>query len=651
VFTKSFRLDRRTVTALRTQSGNKNLLNLDHYFWIAGESHQRFLGAMLQHLCFQALQQYSALAEVAFPDEWVSRMSLRGLSWTTKTLVAALKRIITASGFQTCITIDGLDECEDKQRPELIQMLLDLAKTTPVRLCVSSRPWSDFEKAFRNWPRLKLPENNAWDIVQLICRRLEQANDSTFQDCVDNVRLFDVTCARSGRILRSKGKPALKKEDLNPPQRLIHDLCGKTDGNMLWITCVLDTVSRRLADGQSVAEVVGYIVDLPRDLADYYYELVYTRIHCTYRTGKVSECAMALKIISCVPNINQPEESRFELMWALQKSIGTDMGVAHDPEFFANHTSSETCELLNETIYQSVSAFVNSRCKDLMVTSRDGDQGSLSYQHRVIHDFLLSERMQLSLDIALPEHFRRPHFAFHLGLLLARQTYEHARRGGSWLSYLVQVSIERLYDNLQEYLSEPQGPLDRRAAQTCDEITTDLVELSADNDIYVEKRCLLPLTVHLARMQQSTSVSRIIRLGSQKSSNHTELVSVEVEEAKLPEGMIPQWPGNKPSKVRQVVSTSEQHSGVIDPTLGRAGPGYLPCLMTWWTAFLFFSAGINPEDDVGPVWSESRAATYVARAFLQAGASIEVEICVADGEIAAPSAPCFLTWMSRWSPG
>jgi hypothetical protein len=74
VFMKSFRLDRRTITALQATTGNADLLVLDHYFWIAGDSQQRSFRAMLQHLCFQALQQYDALAEIAFPDEWVSRI-------------------------------------------------------------------------------------------------------------------------------------------------------------------------------------------------------------------------------------------------------------------------------------------------------------------------------------------------------------------------------------------------------------------------------------------------------------------------------------------------------------------------------------------------------------------------------------------------
>lgn len=274
VFTKCFRLDRTTFTALQTHTGNADVLILDHYFWIAGDTHQRSLRSMLQHLCFQALQQYDALAETAFPDEWTSRKPLRGISWTIKTLLAALKRIITASGFRTCIMIDGLDECEDKQRPELIQMLLELAKTTLVRFCVSSRPWADFEKAFDSWSHLKLPENNAWDIFQLICRRLEQADGPMFRDFWDDLRLFDITCAGRDQRLQWTIDYGFKRDSLNPPQRLIHDLCIKADGNLLWVTCVLDTISQRLADGQSVAEVMQYIVNLPRDLEDYYYDLV-----------------------------------------------------------------------------------------------------------------------------------------------------------------------------------------------------------------------------------------------------------------------------------------------------------------------------------------------------------------------------------------
>jgi hypothetical protein len=559
-------------------------------------------------------------------------MSLRGISWTTKTLLSALKRIITATAFQTHIMIDGLDECEDKQRPELIQMLLDLTKTTPVRLCVSSRPWSDFEKAFDNWPRLKLPENNAWDIFQLICRRLELADSSRFLDFAGDVRLFDITCARRDQKRRWKGDYESDRDSLDISPRLIHDLCIKADGNLLWVTCVLDTISQRLADGQSVAGVMQYIVNLPSDLEHYYYDLVYSRIHSTYRTGSVSECAMALKIVSCVFDDYQSDQIRFELIRALRTSIGTGRGVAHDPEFFTKLSSPESSRPVDEQGYQSVCAFVNSRCKDLMVTKGQREvqleghmpyiEGRIHYQHRVIYDFLLSEKMQSLLNAALPEYFRRPGFSLHLGVLVAKQSHErrvHCAQPHTGRRIFLDPTLI-LHRYLGKYLSDLQGPLDQRAVQTCDEITTDIIMRRVDNN----RNTLLLLIIHLVRVQRFTSMSEFIRLGSEQSLDHTKLEYAKEDEPDQQRC----WPYGEPSRMRRAVSMGDPHTGLAHPTPVQAAPSYLPCTETWWTFFLMGMVGIKLCDDIGLVWSHSHAAAHIGRAFLEAGASIEVELCV-----------------------
>lgn len=247
VFTKSLRLDRRSIAALQTHASGDNLLLLDHYFWLAGESHQRSLRAMLQNLCFQALQQYPMLAEAAFPEEWTSRMPLRGKTWTTRTLTAALKNILTTPGFKTCIFIDGLDECESERRQELLNVLLQFSETASAKFCVSSRPWLDFEKAFSNWSRLKLPENSAWDMFQLICARLRSADGDMLGDANDDARLFGLAYFPDAQYLE-----AVKSlKCLEPSWRLVYDLYHKANGNLLWATAVLNGVCERLADGES----------------------------------------------------------------------------------------------------------------------------------------------------------------------------------------------------------------------------------------------------------------------------------------------------------------------------------------------------------------------------------------------------------------
>jgi hypothetical protein len=642
VFTKFFRLDRRINAALHRQTGNDSLLILDHYFWIAGDSQQRSFRAMLQHLCFQVLQQYSALAEVAFPDEWASGMPLRGMGWSIKTLVTALKRVIAAARFQTIITIDGLDECEDKERPALIDLLIDLAKTTSVRFCVSSRPWSDFEKAFDDLPRLRLPENNAWDIFQLVCRRLKLADKSTFRDSVDDARLFNITCAWRGSSLLYKDRYEHNQDLLNSPQRLIHDLCVKADGNLLWVTCVLDKISQRMADRQGVAEVQEYIIDLPRDLEDYYYDLVYGRIHSTYRTGKVSESAMALKIVSCLDDQSWADRQRFEVILALQTSIGTGCGIAYNQSFFTTSLSPETGKSLNHEAHQAARAFVESRCKDLMITSASSKgERELRYRHRVIHDFLSCDRMQLVLDSAVPAHFRAPQFTLHLGILETRQMHECEANSvpETMIQPLRPKAGSTLCARLDIHLENLEGSLDESAMQSCSETARSIIRLFTRSDQPKQqlkpKRMifdpeydeLLRLALVLARAQQFDPISDMIQHGCEQILGHIR----QAYNMKDERPRRRRWMGTPPAKLRQVVSINKQHTGVVDLATGRAGPYYLPCVHTWWTALPSAATYTKLEEDIGPVWSHSHAATYVARAFLEPGASLEVELRVANG--------------------
>jgi hypothetical protein len=403
----------------------------------------------------------------------------------------------------------------------------------------------------------------------------------------------------------------------------------KTDGNLLWVTCVLDTVYEKIADGQSVGDVMQYIVDLPGDVEDYYYDLVYTRIHSTYRTGKISECAIALKIVACVTGIPYPDFQRFELIRALQISINTRSGVAYDPEFFTKTSSPETSRPLDQAVYQSVNAFVKSRCKDLMVTSKRQDQGDLDYPHRVIYDFILSERLQSSLEAALPEHFRRPHFSFQLGILLARQVHERSVYNAKYhleerSDFKSEFSLMIMYSYLRRYLSKQQGPLDQRAVQVCAEMTTTIIKLRLSK-IGDEETFALSLILDLVRAQHFAPMSEIIRLGSTHSFNHTILMHANNEPN-------PRWPRGEYSPIRQVVSTSEPHTRFGDLASGPVGAHYLPCIHSWWTSFLEITKRIELEGDVGSVWSMSRAATYMARAFLESGASADIEFCVAMGD-------------------
>ena len=488
-------------------------------------------------------------------------------------------------------------ECESKERAELVRLLLELAKSTPVRLCVSSRPWSDLEKAFDGWPRLRLPENNAWNIFQLICRRLESANADTFRNIVDDIALFEFTCARKRPHLPYAVRVKYKydQNSLTPPQRLIHDLSAKGDGNLLWVTAVLDPICERLRNGQTVTKVMPYIDDLPADVEDYYYDLVYARIHSTYRTGDVSECAMALKIIGELNHSYDTSVDRFELIWALQTSLGTGSGVASDPNFFTKPPSLIATEWRDQEAYEAVSAFVGSRCKDLLVTSRSSGtrEDKLEYQHRVIHDFLASERMQALVNAAVPKHFQVTQFRFHLGLHAAWRLYEHhvyllsGKEEGYRRDYYSYQALVRLQYCLQQYLENIEDAVDERILQTCDEMAVASHRLLtggalASLDARDNRGELLTILEDLVRAQQFGLLSDIIRNGSAQNLQY--IILAYVKEDKPLHGHC--WLGDAPSFVRRAVSINKSHIWDTSFAPHRTTPCYLPCVDSLWTEFL-----------------------------------------------------------------
>jgi hypothetical protein len=70
------------------------------------------------------------------------------LSWNRQELLSGLQKITlqTASSNAFCIFIDGLDEYEGEHE-DLVNILSNMAHTSPIKLCVASRPWNIFEKA------------------------------------------------------------------------------------------------------------------------------------------------------------------------------------------------------------------------------------------------------------------------------------------------------------------------------------------------------------------------------------------------------------------------------------------------------------------------------------------------------------------------
>jgi hypothetical protein len=143
-----------TSDHLRKWAGTRKLVIIDYFFWINGTNLHRSQEGLLRSLLFDVFRKCPELFQTTFPEQWNDSMNLNcdfddfSLSWNRQELLSGLQKITlqTASSNAFCIFIDGLDEYEGEHE-DLVNILSNMAHTSPIKLCVASRPWNIFEKA------------------------------------------------------------------------------------------------------------------------------------------------------------------------------------------------------------------------------------------------------------------------------------------------------------------------------------------------------------------------------------------------------------------------------------------------------------------------------------------------------------------------
>lgn len=118
-----------------------------------------------------------------------------GLEWTGPELTSGFLRLLDTglSQAKVCLFVDGLDEL-DGDHDSMIRFFCDLGtrnNASQVKICLSSRPWEVFERAFaRSVPHLRLQELILGDMTQY-------AYDSLY---VKKVSLLPFPTGFSGRF-------------------------------------------------------------------------------------------------------------------------------------------------------------------------------------------------------------------------------------------------------------------------------------------------------------------------------------------------------------------------------------------------------------------------------------------------------------------
>lgn len=242
--------DQRTVDTLTAWSGTKDLLMPRFFFWSGGIMVQKSLEGLLRSLLWQILNECPEIGIAssnlgAGSEQNRSVPHERGLigAWTKRRLQKALLEVMDQlqGSCRLCFFIDGLDEF-DEDEDDLITFVQDIASSTGVKFCLSSRPYKVFEDAFGSSAKLRLQDLTYRDIRRYVTDKFQ-------------------------------GVPQLKSmtsENERKMNELKEQIVTKAEGVFLWVSLAVKDQIRGLKNEDSPELLQDRLACLPSEVEGIY---------------------------------------------------------------------------------------------------------------------------------------------------------------------------------------------------------------------------------------------------------------------------------------------------------------------------------------------------------------------------------------------
>lgn len=290
----------KTREALQQWAGNSDLIILSFFFWTGGTSIQRSEAGLLRLLLHQLLSQRREMIPWTFSRLWLPLQDTKTrvkmvLTWAVPELIRAFRIALrlVAEHAKICLFIDGLDEF-DGSEDTVIDFVRSIVKNSSnVKVCVSSRPWAAFDKAFEHVPNMLL------------------------QDLTDaDMRLY----VRDKFLSNSKTMQIAHDSDLGP---LYADIQRQANGVFLWTTLATQHVHANAEHGSSLETLQAAVSSLPSDLEDLFRYLLFAN----RSELALEEQSCLLRIIQAqddVCSFTGDEEARYTSLPATSRFRGTN---------------------------------------------------------------------------------------------------------------------------------------------------------------------------------------------------------------------------------------------------------------------------------------------------------------------------------------
>lgn len=353
-----------STSALQRWADEKELITATFYFWHAGTELQRSQEGLLQSLLHGVLSQCPEIMPQVLSKRWelCSRPQYTQSHWTRAELLDAFAQLSNQDTLKKrfCFFIDGLDEY-DGDHSEVVDLVQGFARSKDIKVCLSSRPWNVFTRAFGlgSHPNFHLEDLTQQDIKSYV------------QDTLGGNKLF---------CQLAEGKDSARCRELED------SIVCRAQGVFLWVFLVVRSLMEGLTNADRITDLERRLQSLPTDLEAYFRHML-ENIEEFYVQQTVQTFHIALQAV----------EPLSLMTYAMMDEL------EDNPKYAIELPVRQMTNTEIESRCQDMKLRINARCKDLLQITRKKVQKVREVDSVNTVNLSRSEALPLSKSNALSE--------------------------------------------------------------------------------------------------------------------------------------------------------------------------------------------------------------------------------------------------------
>jgi hypothetical protein len=356
---------------LKVWARNCELVITNFFFWAASRAElPKSQEGLLRSILYQILRRYPDLIPHTFPTQWhaytsrdVRIIQIEQDDLKLSKLVAAFGRIsslLMTNTIKFCFFIDGLDEYSGKPN-EIIPLIETLCSSPNIKICVSSRPWNEFEKIYgqSRSRKLYMEEFNKSDIERYVRDTLEK--DVTYRELQET-------------------------EDTTPD--LVKDVVDASSGVFLWVYLVVQSLLDGLTNEDSITNLQRRLQYLPKTLKEFF-RSIFNNIDEFYMEQTAHIFLVTIAAYRALPLLTY---------WFIEQE--DDFAIKLEVQPLSMQKTNFRLKQMRKRINACCKGLIEVQFYDSIESANDSLSSSVLFQwkvdflHRTVRDFLMGKEMQ-----------------------------------------------------------------------------------------------------------------------------------------------------------------------------------------------------------------------------------------------------------------